>query len=408
MTLTSAGLGAQGAAPNTGQVFNLISSAASWIQNLTVVSNNQPLESIQDYNILHAMLLNSSVSISERLGGTAICMGCNELFTTGVSLPVFSAAAGTQFFFNFAIPLISIIGLNSQKLIPVGSIQSLQLQITTATNCPFSSYVTGALAATNVISFAAPVLDGFSLNMKYVSVGSQAAAMLRDTLVDGKWFLKSQTYVSSNSTLPAATAGSVSQMYQIRNSSVKSLFITHTTAATAICPNGAYDAINPNVTSCQLKLAGMSYPQKPLNPSQRPAECFASFVGAFGGGSNFKDFGGAISRASYGATLVAGAGYDSMMVVPAAGKRSLSSYDVLVATAFTTIANQPNAHYIGFDLERCTGSNLFGGQNTRSAPPYVELTISNALAVPVQSMAWALCDIVLAVEPAAKYIAVYN
>ena len=407
MVLTSTGL-AQGATPNAAQAFNLISSAASWIENLTLVSNNQPLESIQNYNLLHAMLLNSSVSPSERLGGTAICMGTNETFTTGVSLPILGGVAGTQFFFNFCIPLVSIVGLNSQKLIPVGSIQSLQLQITTATTCPFASYVTGTLAATNVIGFAAPVLDGFSLNMKYVSVGSMAAQMLKDTLVDNKWYIKSQTYVSSNSTLPIATAGSVSQMYQIRNSSVKSLFIAHTTAPSAVCPNGQYDAINPNATSCQLKLAGMSYPQKPLNPSQRPAESFASFIGAFGGGSNFKDFGGAISRSGYGASLNQGVGYDTMMTLPALGKRSLSSYDILTATAFTTIVNYPNSHYTGFDLDRCTGSNLFSGQNTRSAPPYVELTISNALPVSVQSFAFALVDVVLAFEPAAKYVSVYN
>jgi hypothetical protein len=238
--------------------------------------------------------------------------------------------------------------------------------------------------------------------MKYVDVGDMAASLLRQTLVDGKWFIKASTYTSSSVTVPIGSNGTASLLYQIRNASVKSLFISHGIATSAVCVNGYYDAINPALTSLQCSIGGKKFPNKPLNPSLRPAECFAAYMSAWGA-SNLKSYGGTIDRSSYGATIPsAPTGADSMIVVPAAGVRATSKVD----TATYNVIRVPNMHYEGFDLEKC-GGTLFSGVNTRSSPPYLDVNFGVASTTTVQSFAWGLSDVVLVIEPDRKSITSY-
>lgn len=58
--------------------------------------------------------------------------------------------------------------------------------------------------------------------MKYVDVGELFGAILRQTLQDGKWFIRSITYTQSSMTIPANIAGTQQVLLQIRNLSVKS------------------------------------------------------------------------------------------------------------------------------------------------------------------------------------------
>jgi hypothetical protein len=73
-------------------------------------------------------------------------------------------------------------------------------------------------------------LSEFSLNLKYLDVGDIAAQMLRQTLQNGKWFIKASTYTNSSITIPSGSNGSQQLLMQIRNTSVKSVFHTFGTA----------------------------------------------------------------------------------------------------------------------------------------------------------------------------------
>ena len=143
---------------------NLISSASSFIESLSLFSNNIPVEQIYNYNILYNQLLNSSVNQAERYGPFSIAQGCEVDRHTGCNLNF--TATGT-IYYNFSVPLISIIGLNtagvSGKLFPVGSIGNLLLRVQTSSLLPFSSSAT----ATNITQ--QPIfqvsLDNWNLNM---------------------------------------------------------------------------------------------------------------------------------------------------------------------------------------------------------------------------------------------------
>ncbi len=66
-------------------------------------------------------------------------MGTDTNSNTGMEL-AWSGALNTVYRYNFTIPLVSVIGANFDKLFPVGSINNLQLQMTTANLLPISSF----------------------------------------------------------------------------------------------------------------------------------------------------------------------------------------------------------------------------------------------------------------------------
>ena len=92
-----------------------------------------------------------------------------------------------------------------------------------------------------------------------------------------------------------------------------------------------------------------------------------------------------------------------MIVIPAAGMRMISNWEngVDVSNQQYRTVQFPHMHYIGFDLERCAGS-LFSGVNTRSSPPYVDVTFGTAMTSTIQSQAWGLSDVVLCIDTTSK------
>jgi hypothetical protein len=378
----------------TGGALKLISSASSFFDSLTLSSNNIPIDQVYNYNLLFNQLLTSSVNFSERYGQCSVSMGCDTNTYSGIDLP--HSATGT-YWFNFSVPLISIIGLNtagtSNKLFPIGSVGALTLRMTTANLLPFCSYCT-AITTQPVFTVS---LESFNLDMKYIDIGDIAGSMLRQTLPNGMYYIKSSTYVGANASVPTGTFGNVSIPLQIRNSSMKSLYIQFGIATSAKCPNGYYDAVNPNLISLQLNIGGKKKPNRPLNPSLEPASCFINYMEAWGKTSTL-DGSGCVYRGSYGATLNTVTNSDSLIVVPATGQRAISQIE---NATYDIIVHYPNTHFIGFDTERITGS-LFSGVDTRFSPPYLECNIATTLTDNVTCYAFALLDCVIKIDPQQK------
>ena len=381
-----------------GTIACLMSSAQSFFDQLNLVSNNVPIETINQYGILANMLLNSTVSYSEKVGAIGTGMGCDSNSSSGCDI---STALGTTYY-NFCIPLLSVIGINGgDKLFPIGSIGNLQLQMTTSALLPIASY--NAAAATTAGTFTA-TLDNFTLNMKYVDIGS-AQAIVDATIPDGKVFIKAQSWVTANANIPANTQGQVNAFFQIRNSSVKSVFFQNSQSTATTTPNGYYDAVNFGVTQFNVNIAGLAYPQFPLDPTHRPGQAVLAFLSGLGLQGDYRKLGGNITRSAYGATLPNTTGlsaFDSMLVVPAAGQRGESSWD---ATA-STIIKYPCMHWLGVDLEKSAGS-LFSGLNTRSTGIQANFYFGNSttgLANAVTSYGFALIDCVLMIDSVSQSI----
>jgi hypothetical protein len=397
-----------------GMKLKLISTFSSFFDALTLSSNNVPIEQIYNYNLLFNQMLNATVSQDERYGSVSIsCGGDNDSFS-GIDLPFFSALnAGAQsrtYYFNFCIPLASIIGLNtastSQKLFPVGSVGNLNLTMTTANLLPVVSYCTTQVNPRPTLTFK---LSNFNLNMKYVNLGDIAGSMLRQTLYNGKFFIKSQTYVGANQIVALGSSGNVSIPLQIRQSSVKSLLWQFSMGNDQRCPNGYYDAINPNIISLQVNIGGAKHPQKPIRVSYELAECYNAYLQAWGG-SSLKSMGGSLNRSNYGSSLSGGTDQaitfltnaDPSIVYPTyEGKRAKSIYD----GTLEDVLDFPNCHYEGVDLERLS-STIFSGINTQQSNPFIEANIGLATNAVLTCYAWGLVDCVMIIDPATKKIEV--
>lgn len=385
------------AASVTAGQCKLLSSAASWFDTLVLYSNNTPLETINQYGLLQNFLLQNTVSLSERVGGVSICMGTDSNSAAGLDLPT---SAGS-FRFNFCIPLISLIGLNTEKYFPIGSVNNMQLQMTTANLCPIVTFCTAS--ATNVALTVAPTLSEFRLNMKYVDVGDQAAAMLRQTLQDGRWFIKSATYTNSAVTIPSGSAGSQQALLQIRNSSVKSLYHQFGIAPSLISPNGVYDAVNIGTTSRQLQIGGAYFPNLPINDVQRPAEGYAVLIQSLGG-SIPKAYGTSVDRGMYNSVAGISAvpsGADNALVLPSATTRAAPTGS---NQGSLSVLEYPSGAFYGYDLEKVGGGVLFSGINTRASPPFLNLFLGSALTSNVTTQAWGLSDVVMVIDTNSKSV----
>jgi len=384
------------------QTCNLISSAASFIDSLILYSNNVPLETIGNYGQLQAFLLNNTCNISERAGGVGICLASDTTGTQGIDLPI---AAGS-YRFNFVIPLISLIGINgTDRLIPIGSISNMQLVLNTSNLAPV---VTMCSTVTTSPTFTAGFqLVDWSLNMKYLDIGESSAALLRNTAVDNKYFIKTMSYLQSAVTLPIGSQGQQGLLMQLRASSAKSIFNTFGIATGVVSPNGLYDSINICANQRQIQCGGQFFPTRPLNDVTQPAVGYAYTIQSLGG-SIAKNYGSSVLSNAYntvGGVAAIPAGADTRLVIPALANNQIQrapyAGDNLSAT---NVVSFNSCFYNGYDLEKATGSNMYNGLNTRSASPYLNLNLSAPLTSTVQMNAWAYCDVILAVDLQSKTV----
>jgi hypothetical protein len=304
---------------------------------------------------------------------------------------------------------MSVIGVNTDnKMFPIGSVNNLQLQLTTAALTPIVAYATAV--ATNVV-LSAVSLSEFRINMQYIDVGDAAAQMLRSTLQDGKWYLKSTTYTNSSVNIPSGSSGSQQLLLQIRNSSVKSCIhqfgaSNAVTAQSLVTPNGYYDAINPGLSQRQLQVGGAFYPNLSLNDCQRPAEAYPYLIQSLGGGIA-KSLGTVITREMY--NTIAGiaavpAGSDNTLVLPAVSSLVINRAAPTGSDGgAVSVIKYPSSAFYGYDLEKSSGV-LFQGINTRASPPFLNLFLQSATTTSIICQAWGISDVVLVFDTVAKQI----
>lgn len=384
----------------TGASINVIGSGASWFDGLTLYSNNTPIETINAYGQLQNFLLQNTVNQAERYGGISVAMGADT--NSGNGIEIAHGATGS-YRYNFCIPLLSVIGANSDKFFPIGSVNNMQLQMTTANILPLVSYCTAV--TTQPVLTGNFTLSEFTLNMKYIDVGDMAGALMKQTLQDGKWFIKSNTYTNSNVTMPTGSSGSQQLLLQIRNTSVKSILHQFSIAQGAVCPNGIYDAVNPSLTSRQCQVGGNFYPSKPISDLQRPAEGYPYLIQSLAmGGGLTKSYGTVVTKDMYQACIPSvPAGSESYWVTPANGIRSAPSGS---DNASTQISKWPNSFYCGYDLEKSAGI-LFQGVNTRASPPFLNLILAQATTSTINCYAWGLSDVILEIDTIGRQVRAY-
>jgi hypothetical protein len=382
-------------------IFALVGSAASWFDSMVLYSNNVPIETINSYGLLNNYLLNNTVSPSERYGGTSVSMGTDTNTANGIDLIM--NTTGT-YRYNFCIPLLSVIGVNSDKWFPVGSVNNLQLQMTTASITPIVFNVPAGATVTTQPAFTGGFnLSEFSLNMKYIDLGDVAGNLLQQTLQDGKWFMKSTTYTNSNVTIPSGSSGAQQLLLQIRNTSVKSILHQFGQNFTSgVTPNGYYDAVNPALIGRQLQIGGDFFPNQVINDCARPAFGYTYLLQAMG--SNLgKAQGTVVNRYSYNTVVPSiPVGSDSTMCTVATGLRSTAGSNNLEVN----VVQFPSMAYYGYDLEKSAGV-LLQGYNTRASPGFLNLNLGVASTSTLLCSSWGMSDVILQIDSVSKQITAF-
>ena len=388
----------------TGPLVRLISSAASFFDQLVLYSNNTPIEQVNQYGLLQNYLLQNTVNLAQRYGGVSIAMGTDSNSANGIELA--HASTGT-FRYNFTIPLLSIIGVNSDKLFPIGMVNNLQLQMTTATLLPIVAYAT--VVGTQPVFSQNFLLSEFSLNLKYIDIGESASQMLMMTIPDNRILYKTSTYTNSQITIPNGSSGAQQLLLQIRNTSVKSVFSqfgqsNSVIAQSLVSPNGYYDAINITTNSRQLQVGGSFFPNKPINDVARPSEGYLYLIQSLGG-SIPSALGTVVSREMYNSlggitTAPSGTNVDTYLALPATLIRNAPTGS---DAGNVNVLQYPSCHFHGYDLERL-GGVMFSGINTRSTPPFLNLNIQNAINATITCNAWGYSDVVLVFDIASKSV----
>lgn len=391
-------------ATTTGGVAKLLSSASSFFDTLVLYSNNTPLEQVNQYGLLQNFLLQNTLNLAQRYGGVTIGMGTDTNGANGIDIPFASA---TSYRYNFCIPLISIIGVNSEKLFPVGMVNNLQLQMTTASILPIVAYCT-AVSAQPVFSQNF-TLSEFSLNLKYIDIGDNATSLLMMSHPDNRIMYKTSTYTNSQVTLPSGSSGAQQLLLQIRNTSVKSVYsqfgISNSVASQSlVSPNGYYDAINITTNSRQLQVGGNFFPNRPINDISRASEGYLYLIQSLGG-SIPSALGTVVNKEMYCsvggvASVPTGANIETFLVLPASVVRNAPTGS---DGGNVSVLQYPSSHFHGYDLERL-GGTMFSGINTRSTPPFLNLNIQNALNATVTCNAWGYSDVILVFDIGSKSV----
>jgi len=242
--------------------------ASSWVSRLDTFVNSQNIESINNYNSLYNMLINSKMDVSAKLGLskpfglTFSTTDANEVtspnFTNGDGC-VFATGAGTKTL-RGSFPLGCIYS-SASKFIPLSmGDHRITLTIDDLNNFTYSSgaAVRSALAISQIqLNYDVIV---FSEDIDNLINSQQDAA--------GDIYLKTQSYAVSSSPIAAAFAGSTEIPYSQSLSSIKSL---HSLFCPLVGNRGfaSHDVTSQN-GSLQYVIAGKNYPENQIDTLNRP------------------------------------------------------------------------------------------------------------------------------------------
>lgn len=387
------------ASSGTATKVRLIGGAHSFIDSIQLLQNNVALETISSYGQLYTMILNASISYSERTGCFGGFAGTDSNSASGLEMA--HAATGT-YYYSFTIPILSIIGLSTtDRFFPVGLCQNLQLAVNTASALPWTSSCT---AITTQPVYTSITLSEFFLNLKYVVIPSSVGALMQSAK-NGKIYLKTNSWQNNNVGIASGSQGLQQLLLQLRVSSMKNLLWYEAISATASCPNGNFDACdNGGVNRLQVNVNGLLYPNRELNHVNYPSQCLYYFLQALGMKFDLSSYGGTIGRSAYGAVIPSlPSGADNALVVPATMTRAAP---IGSDEGSAAIIDFPNQVYFGVDLSKID-SNMFCGMNTKSQPPVIVQNKTVATTSAALLYAWCNMDLLLEFDIQTKQVIAY-
>jgi len=390
----------------------LLGSAYSYFNKQECYGNNSVLlESINEVGVLASMLFNCQLNDSDRKGlspalgfdyntysfPTTANAAANTTTANSTGVNTVSSASSTVahqinanttlagLTFDYAIPLIGILGSGTDKMFPIGAIYGLRFELTMDSYSNFTKLFTG----TNQVSGCTISDVEFVANVIELSPESQSLIEMANPQ---KIHIRSQSYRQASNYLSASQgSGTNDLLVGIRLSSLKSIYM-------ACWPANAqelkYAGVNPNLDqgTCFV-IAGQNYPQRTMNPSAKPADCYMELQKSFGA-LNTTVFNGVMAKTGFYSASTA---YGYMPAYQFAAAATASGYTPIIS---------PNQFYLGVDTEVVARkANLLSGINVNSSPMFFRAQVGSALAAQQHTLNFfGYYDLVLEIDCIAKNI----
>jgi len=361
----------------------LLGSAYSYFSRQEVYGNNSlVLESINELGVLANFLINTQLNSSDKVG-MAPAFGVPDTNSYAVSNGghLINSTAPNQLTFEYAIPLIGVLGSGTDKMIPIGAFASLRYELTLDDYTKFTQY---AASASYKIT---------GLTVSDVEFVGQIVELENDsqTLIEqqnpGKIHIRTQTYRTATNSLAGGSVGLIDLLIGTRVSSLKSMYISCAPSDAAelkfasVCPNLAQG-------TCMV-LAGLQVPQRSINMVNRPSDAFMELQKSLGALS-CTVYNGCVNKAAYYTASTA----TGLCTAYNTTKGAVSIY------------TSPSMFFMGFNTEIISHrGGLLSGININTAPSFFRCQISSALSAATHTLYFfAFHDVILEIDPLAKTI----
>lgn len=310
--------------------------------NLQTIFGSQIVENIQNYGQIQNMLTQLTQNSSQK-AGLASAYGYTDYAVTTAVTTLGANLNGRTCTLNetisLACPLRCVLS-EAEKLVPLALMQGVRIQMTTdSISNIFSTVIPTAMSISSV-----------ELVYDQIDFGANVEAMVRS--MGDKIYVKSASYSCSNNTLASGSSGTLDTLFNLRLSSIKSVFANFGgTSANSV--NKVYDSydITSNNGDYSFSVGGIQYPARPISTVTSKAGALMELKQSIGGihSSETNNF-------------------------------SISASEFAVVGNATTTTRIPAKFYVSQNLEKLsTNGALLTGLSSVSAPIGLRINAGTAL-----------------------------
>lgn len=334
---------------------------------LETLLGSQLAEQIQNYNVLANDLVNMTYDKSMKEGVSA-SFGYGSVAAQTYDSRAIPTGAQS---FTVAGPVPCAISM-CDKLVPLGKMPQVifRLYLDKVSNMFNAAGTTSNFSISNV-----------ELRYSIVQFDPAVDQLISNVNGDGKFFLKTISWIGTSNTLPSGSQGLNEQLYNIRVSSLKSLWAHFAGQTAARCVNGWADSIDPSSGngSIGFTVAGAPVPTREVNLTNNKAEAMMELRKALGSIYS-KDNTMAIDYTEWSYTDAS-----------------------VAAEGGATTAEIPGKWFFGTNCERIYGSGaLLSGISSMNAPITLRLTLGTATGQAYSVYVFGTYDLLIEVDTATR------
>jgi len=329
--------------------------------NCQTIFGSQIVENIQNYGQIQNMLTQLTHNASQK-AGLASAYGYSDFTATTLGANLNGRTCTLNEVISLAVPLRCVLS-EAEKLVPLAMMQGVRIQLTTDSIANmFSVVIPTAISISSV-----------ELVYDQIDFGAGVEAMVRS--MGDKIYIKSASYSCSNNTLASGSSGTLDLLYNLRLSSIKSLFANFggTTAPSVNRVYDSYDITSGN-GDYSFSVGGIQYPARPVSTVTSKAGAMMELKQAIGGihSSETNNF-------------------------------SISTAEFAVVGNATTTTRIPAKFYFGINLEKLsTNGALLTGLSSVSAPIGLRINAGTALPQAYNVALIAMYDSLIEVDTVAR------